>query len=224
MRDPEKTRTSILESAFDVVYKRGFRATSVSDIVRKAGVTQGAFFHYFATKNDLGYALVDEILKDMMLNRWIRPLAAYKSPVQGMIVRFRKNTEEGSYDMSLGCPLNNLIQEMSTVDPVFRDKTRAVITAWIEGTERYLRKAQAEGYLRPDVDVRKASEFIVMVEEGSAGLMKSLLDQKVYTSLYETFRHYLESLMTDKDASETAKRGIKLARPNLPQFVAPRTG
>lgn len=202
-RDPEKTRTGIIEAAYEIVYQRGFRATSVNDIVARAGVTQGAFFHYFPTKNDLGYALVDEVLKDMMLERWIKPLEAYKNPVQGMIARFRKNME-GLEDgeIALGCPLNNLTQEMSSVDPVFRDKIRAVLLTWIAETERYLRKAQADGYLRPGVDIRKASEFIVMVEEGAGGIMKNLMDRAVYTSLYETFRNYLESLSVIKVSVE----------------------
>lgn len=195
MRNPEKTRTEILRAAFDIVYQHGFRASSVKMIVEKAGVTQGAFFHYFSTKNDLGYALADEVLKDMTLDRWIRPLAAYRNPVHGMITRFRKLLEATSdEELALGCPLNNLTQEMSSVDPVFREKLRAVLNLWIDETERYLRKAQVEGYLKPDVKVRRAAEFIVMIEEGSWAMVKNLTDRKIYWSLYESFRHFLESI------------------------------
>ncbi len=195
MRDPEKTRMRILGAAYDLVYKEGFRSTSVNDIVMKAGVTQGAFFHHFPTKNDLGYALVDEVLKDMMMERWTKPLAAYKNPVQGMIARFRKNMDDLSdEEIRSGCPLNNLMQEMSSIDPVFREKLRGVLLAWMEETERYLKKAEAEGYLRPGVDLKKASQFIVTAEVGSSGVMKNLLDRTVYYSLYESFRRYMESM------------------------------
>jgi TetR/AcrR family transcriptional regulator, transcriptional repressor for nem operon len=201
LRDPEKTRTEILKAAFNTVYELGFRDSSVDTIVAKAGVTQGAFFHYFRTKNDLGYALADEILKDMMLDRWIRPLAAYRNPVQGMITRFKKLMEATSdEELALGCPLNNLTQEMSPVDSVFREKLRAVLDLWIDETERYLRKAQAEGYLKPDVKVRRAAEFIVMIEEGSAAMVKNLRDRKVYWSLYESFKHFLESISAKPQA------------------------
>jgi len=188
----------ILRAAFDTVYRQGFRDSSVNAIVAKAGVTQGAFFHYFPTKNDLGYALADEILKEMMLDRWTRPLAAYRNPVQGMIIRFRKLMEATSdEELALGCPLNNLTQEMSPVDPVFRDKLRAVLKLWIDETERYLRKAQVEGHLKPDVKVRRVAEFLVMMEEGSAAMVKNLRDRKVYSSLYESFRYFLESISSN---------------------------
>ncbi len=202
LRDPEKTRAKILQSAFDVVYRNGFRASSIGDIVKVAGVTQGAFFHYFPTKSDLGYALADEILKDMMLDRWIRPLAAYRNPVQGVISRFRKNMEATTNEeMSLGCPLNNLTQEMSSVDPIFRDKLRKVLSSWIDETEGYLKTAQLGGYLKPGVDTRRAAEFIVMTEEGSGALVKNLMDRKVYLSLYESFRWFLESISVKPGAT-----------------------
>ena len=192
LRDAERTRSEILSAAFDEIYEHGFRATSVNDIVEKAKVTKGAFFHYFPTKNDLGYALADEVLKDMILDRWIRPLAAYKNPVQGMIGRYRKLMEDSTDEqLALGCPLNNLTQEMSSVDPVFREKLRAVLTSWVDETEKHLRRAQADGYLKPDVTVKAVAPFVVMMEEGSGAMVKNLRDRKVYWALYEGFRQYL---------------------------------
>lgn len=200
LRDAEKTRSEILHVAFGEIYKHGFQATSVNDIVAKTNVTKGAFFHYFPTKNDLGYALADEILQDMMLERWVRPLNAYRNPVQGMVKTYRKLIEATTDgDLSLGCPLNNLTQEMSAVDPVFRDKLRSVLQTWIDETEKHLRRARDEGYLRPNVDIRMVAEFAVMVEEGSFAVLKNLGDRKVYWSLYEGFRLFMESISSKRN-------------------------
>ena len=195
MRDPEKTRASILGAAFEEIYHRGFHDASVNDIVARTSLTKGAFFHYFSTKNDLGYAIADEVLREMVLDRWIRPLAAYKNPVQGIISHFRKIIESTPDEhIALGCPLNNLTQEMSSVDPVFREKLLAVIQLWISETEKYLKKAQAEGYLSQDVNPRQVAEFVVMVEEGAFAMVKNLRDKKVYWSLYDSLKRYLESI------------------------------
>jgi len=195
LRDPEKTRTTILGAAFDEIYHRGFHDASISDIVAKTELTKGAFFHYFSTKNDLGYAIADEVLREMVLDRWIRPLAAYKNPVQGIVSRFRKIIETTPDEhIPLGCPLNNLTQEMSSVDPVFREKLLAVMQLWISETEKYLKKAQAEGYLNADVNPRQVAEFVVMVEEGAFAMVKNLRDKKVYWSLYDSLKGYLESI------------------------------
>lgn len=194
-RNAERTRLDILNAGFNEIYEHGFQATSINNIVTKAKVTKGAFFHYFPTKSDLGYALADEILKDMMLERWIRPLSAYKNPVQGMISRYRKLMEDTSDQaLALGCPLNNLTQEMSSVDPVFRDKLQGVLELWIDETEKHLKRAQAEGFLKPNVNVKKVAQFLVMMEEGSWALVKNLRDRKVYSALYEGYRQFLESI------------------------------
>ncbi len=199
-RDAESTRSEILRVAFDEIYKHGFQATSVNGIVAKTNVTKGAFFHYFPTKNDLGYALADEVLRDMMLNRWVRPLNAYRNPVQGMVKTYKKLMEATTdQELSLGCPLNNLTQEMSAVDPVFRDKLRDVLQTWIDETEKHLRKARDDGYLRPNVDPRMAAEFAVMVEEGSFAVLKNLGDRKVYRSLYQGFREFMESISSKRN-------------------------
>ena len=204
MRDPEKTRETILNAAFDEIYHRGFHGARIDDIVAKTAMTKGAFFSHFHTKNDLGYAIVDDILKEMTLERWIRPLAAYTNPIQGIISRFRKNIETTPPEhIALGCPLNNLVQEMSAIDPTFRDKLNAVLKIWIDETEKYLRRAQAEGYLKEDANPRQIAEFVVMVEEGSFAMVKNLRDKKVYWSLYESLRQYLESMSEKPGTSPT---------------------
>lgn len=191
-RDPEKTRAHILEIAFREIYHHGFQGISIDQIIKKTDVTKGAFFHYFATKNELGYAIVDEILGEMILERWIRPLAAYKNPLQGILKRFRAHSEDMTEEnLVRGCPLNNLAQEMSAVDQVFREKIKVVMTMWIDETERNLKKAQSGGYLKKSADTRQIAVFIVTLQEGSFGLVKSMADRKLFDLLYASLREYL---------------------------------
>jgi len=210
MRDPEKTRAVILDAAFEEIYHHGFQATSINEIVGKANMTKGAFFSHFHTKNDLGYAIVDEVVKEITLDRYVRPLAAYRNPVQGIISHFRKIIEATPDEhMGLGCPLNNLVQEMSAVDPVFRDKLNAVLRLWVDETERYLKEAQAEGYLKRDVDPRQVAEFVVTVEEGSFAMVKNLRDKKVFWSLYESLKQYLDSISEKPETEQNRDSAIK---------------
>lgn len=194
-RDPVKTRQHILDVAFWEVFKLGFQGVSVNDIIAKTTVTKGAFFHYFPTKNDLGYAIVDEILTEMIMDRWIRPLNAFKNPVQGILSQLRKTIESSSEEMlGLGCPLNNLTQEMSSVDPVFREKLNVAMELWISEIEKRLKKAQEEGYLKQSVNPRQVAEFVVVAHEGGFGMSKSFRDKKVFLSVYHALREYLNSV------------------------------
>lgn len=53
VREPEETRQALLDSAVALFGRDGFHATSVSRVVERAGVTKGAFYHHFDSKEDL---------------------------------------------------------------------------------------------------------------------------------------------------------------------------
>ena len=68
-------RSRILMAAFEQFYRNGFQGGSLSQIVEKAGTTKGALFHHFDGKNDLGYAVVEEVILPKLsrvgLTRWL---------------------------------------------------------------------------------------------------------------------------------------------------------
>ncbi len=59
----EATRARITESAIKLFSDRGYEAASVDDICAKAGVSKGAFYHHFESKQVLFLALLDDWLK-----------------------------------------------------------------------------------------------------------------------------------------------------------------
>lgn len=194
-RDREATRAHILQIAFMEIYSRGYHAVGVREIAAKAGLTIGAFFHHFPTKNDVAYAIIDEIIRPGILERWIHPLAQERNPVIGIRQCF-KRTFDGWPDeyVRLGCPLNNLTQEMNHVDPSIRDRTQAVLHAWIDATEHELARAKRDGYLRPRADPRAAAEFVVTLQEGTFAMGKALGDRRVFDSNYRSLDAFLASI------------------------------
>src|SRR5437762_3262350 len=52
-------KPKLLEAALAVIRTKGYSATSVDELCAAAGVTKGAFFHHFKTKDELGVAAAD---------------------------------------------------------------------------------------------------------------------------------------------------------------------
>ncbi|GJQ36714.1 MAG: TetR family transcriptional regulator [Anaerolineaceae bacterium] len=59
----EETRSKIMASAINLFSSRGYNAASVDDICADAGISKGAFYHHFKTKQELFLALLDGWLK-----------------------------------------------------------------------------------------------------------------------------------------------------------------
>ena len=64
-RDPsEKTRYEIIETAAKLFSEKGWQDVKIEDIVNEVGVTRGAFYHYFKSRQELVVAVADKIFFD----------------------------------------------------------------------------------------------------------------------------------------------------------------
>ena len=194
-REPDVTRDKLLKAAFGEIYRRGFQAASLDTILAKAGVTKGALYHHFPDKVSLGYAVVDEVVKGLLLERWGVLEPPIGDPVTALqrILR-RRATSLTTREVELGCPLNNLAQEMSPLDQRFRRGVSATFDIWTDAVAKDLARGQAEGTVRKDVDARKIAAFVVASIEGSFGLAKGAQSAAMLRSNLEVLSSFLESL------------------------------
>ena len=59
----ELTRSNILEIAAQEILRNGFQSSSIGEIIKKANVSKGCFYHHFSTKKELGYAVLDHSIE-----------------------------------------------------------------------------------------------------------------------------------------------------------------
>lgn len=77
--DPDQTRRALLDAALELFAERGFRTTSTQDVADRAGVTKGAFYHHFETKDRALHIIHDEFV-DEIVARQRHALGHYRSP------------------------------------------------------------------------------------------------------------------------------------------------
>jgi TetR/AcrR family transcriptional regulator, transcriptional repressor for nem operon len=195
-REPDVTREKLLQAAFDEIYRRGFQAASLDTILEQAGVTKGALYHHFPDKASLGYAVVDDLVKELLLERWLGVLERQEGdPVTALQRMLKERSRQLTPDeVELGCPLNNLAQEVSPLDERFRRRIAATFDAWTAGFAKALRQGQAAGSVRRDADAQKVAAFLVAAIEGSFGLAKSAKSEALLRSNLEVLSTFLEGL------------------------------
>ena len=193
-RSPDITRRSILEAAFEEIRIYGFQAASLSHILDKVDVTKGALYHHFSDKKALGYAVLDEIIKEMVINKWVVPLAS-GNPIDAMLHTLQqegcKLSEEKIF---IGCPLNNLAQELSALDEGFRQRIQDIYALWSHGISDALKRGQTEHSVQPEIDTDAAATFIIAAIEGCLGMTKSSNNIHLLYQCGTGLAHYLETL------------------------------
>ena len=182
-------------AAFSEVFARGFQGVSIDEIVARTTLTKGALYHQFPTKLDLGYALVNEVISPMIIQRWIDPISDSERPLDAILKRLRVLIGEApSHELRLGCPLNNLVQEMAPVDATFKKHLKTALNLWVDEMAAQLTRAKKAGQIRADVNVRQAAHFIVMAHEGFYGMLKGLDDPRAFDALYSSLKIYFATL------------------------------
>ena len=151
--NPEVTRKQLLEAAAKEIWANGFRAASLGKILSQIGVTKGALYYHFKNKQELGYAVIDEVLRADIQNKWIKPLEQMEDPIEGIKDLLTKSLQQvNSQSMQKGCPLNNLAQEMSPIDEGFREKIETLFHEWRQAISLSLEKGKQKGNVRTNVD------------------------------------------------------------------------
>ncbi|HYT60885.1 MAG TPA: TetR/AcrR family transcriptional regulator [Haliangiales bacterium] len=196
IRAPKETRRRILNAAFLEFYRTGFQGGSLNRIVSEARTTKGALFHHFKDKNDLGYAVVEEVIQPRIKSHWFDPLADSIDPIAGVKQLMRRFVKEEQADGRLvqGCPLNNLAQEMSPLDEGFRRRLEKVYAAWREALEAAFARGIKAGKVRKVISTRSAAAFVVAALAGIIGTAKNAQSEELLKQAGEGLFDYLDSL------------------------------
>jgi TetR/AcrR family transcriptional repressor of nem operon len=203
-------REQILEAATRLIHLQGYHRTAVDDVLRESGAGKGNFYHYFASKEDLGFAIVDRIVRGFS-ERTLDP--AFGDPGQcplGQIERLFDAVVAAQRARRCvgGCPMGNLATELADIHEGFRRRLDQAFDGWRARIAGALERARAAGALRPDTDPDGLARFLVAGLEGGILLAKVQRDIGVLETCVGELRRHLALYRGPAPApGEAAPRG-----------------
>ncbi|MBT3024450.1 MAG: TetR/AcrR family transcriptional regulator [Candidatus Thiodiazotropha sp. (ex Lucina aurantia)] len=197
LADADATRRSLLEAAYEEIHRFGFQAASLNAILERTGVTKGALYHHFSSKLQLGYAVLDEHIAEELQRLWFEPLRQPGHPIDVLMGTIMKMGEHYQCEeITLGCPLNNLAQEMSAIDDGFRQRIDSIYKRWQESIETLLTRGQQEGSVSTAIDPADTAFFILASLEGCMSMAKNAQSHDELMRCGKALSIYLNSLRT----------------------------
>lgn len=194
-KQPDVTRGRLLAAAYQEIHRHGFQAASLARILADTGLTKGALYHHFPDKKALGLAVIEEVIRPTFHALLMEPLRGADQPIEALwAVMEERRMALTAEEIALGCPVNNLMQEMSPLDTDFRTALNRLVDDWREAVRDRLMFAQARGQLRNGLDVEQVALFLVSSVWGCIGLSKNLQSVETFRVCIAQLQDYLLTL------------------------------
>jgi AcrR family transcriptional regulator len=168
----EETRRGIMDAAVQQFSRTGYEAAAVNDICQSAGVSKGAFYHHFPSKQQLFLAIIEDWLKTIdaqlftqagdvgnvpqSLNRMAKMLGFVFEAASGQLPMFLEFMVQASRDQAVW------------------DATIAPYRRYQGLFEEMIEKGQGEGSIRPEVNAQTTSWVLISLAVGI--LLQGVID------------------------------------------------
>ena len=202
-------RSKLLDAAISIVRKKGYAATSVDELCAWAGVTKGAFFHHFPSKDSLGVAAANHWSELSEALFAAAPYHRFDDPLDRLLgyLDFRKAILRGEV-AEFTCLAGTMIQEAYGTHPDIRDACEACIgdhSAKVESDIAEAMKlypvdaAWTAGSLALHIQAVLQGAFILAKAKGNAAVVEANIDH---------LRRYIELLFRGRrqKAGRNARR------------------
>ncbi|MBS7697162.1 TetR/AcrR family transcriptional regulator [Chelatococcus sp. YT9] len=204
-------RSKLLDAALILIRAKGYSATSVDELCTAAGVTKGAFFHHFKSKDELAVAAADYWSQSTGSLFAAAPYHDHADPLDRVLgyVDFRKELLQGDVP-EFTCLVGTMVQEAYGSTPSIREACERSIAGHAATLEADIQAAIDSRGLSPDWSAKSLALHTQAVLQGAFILAKATGGAGVAAESISHLRRYLELLFRpqpDHPLSETEPRG-----------------
>lgn len=209
-KNPENTRTNIMNSAQALILENGFAGTTVDAVIERAGVSKGAFFHHFTSKAELGLSLVRRYAEEDSAHLEATLDKAEKlsdDPLQQLLIFIKLFEQEVELldEPFPGCLFASYLYQSELFDENILEIIRESMLNWRIRVKKKLEEAAEKHPASRDVDLKSLADMLMVIFEGAFVLTQSLEETEIIAQQLSHYHTYLQLLFeTDKSSSLSA--------------------
>ncbi|MDR3706431.1 MAG: TetR/AcrR family transcriptional regulator [Paludibacteraceae bacterium] len=174
----KETKEIILETAYNMFLSNNYEAVTISNIIKATGMTKGAIYHYYESKEELFKAVIDRFMvkEDLAFPSesasFEKLILEYIETKKQHYLYHRQIFQDGGFQGL--SPVNLIMQHLSLVVSAYRyypgymERGGTFFRANLEQWEKAIEKAVKKGELRPDIDVNLTAINFIFVEASVA--------------------------------------------------------
>lgn len=190
-----KTRDSLMEAAFGLIRQKGLAATSVDEICAAAGVSKGAFFHHFKSKEHLAAAAADHWSETTGQLFETAPYHDAEDPLDRVLgyVDFRWQLIAGELS-DFTCFVGTMVQEAYATSPAIQSACWNSISGHADKLVDDIDAAIARHGIEAGWSARSLALHTQAVLQGAFILAKASGDAAVARETIDHLKRYIETL------------------------------
>jgi TetR/AcrR family transcriptional regulator, transcriptional repressor for nem operon len=198
-------RTKLLDAALSVIRSKGYAATTVDDLCEAAGVTKGAFFHHFRSKDELAVAAADYWSEMTGGFFAAAPYHRHPDPLERVLgyIDFRKAILRGKVP-EFTCLVGTMVQETYGTHPAIRDACARSISEHAARVEADIAEAMVKHNIKADWTAQSLALHTQAVLQGAFILAKAKGGPQVAAQSVDHLRRYVE-LIFNHPSKEKAR-------------------
>jgi len=163
------TRNHLIDVGMRKMQKTSYCSTGVKEVLDLAGVSKGSFYHYFASKEEFGRAVLQRCLESELARTTILLEESKGAPIERLGRYFQEliRIYGPNGDLNGGCLLGNLSQEIANHSDLIQQTLQEGFRRWQVAIELVLQETVKWGGLPNKATTSEIASFILNSYEGA---------------------------------------------------------
>lgn len=194
MRNPEATKKLIITKAVPLFNKKGYRATSISDITTATGMTKGAIYSNFDNKDHVAVASFQYVTEKILGELGQKVRAAPTAPDKLKAILDYHGAYIDNPPVEGGCPIVNTSVEADDEHPLLRKRAISTIAMLKDSLQRIVNRGIREGQLKKDVDAELFAHMFYATIEGAILIARVEGSRASFNIIQRGLEHQIDAI------------------------------